>query len=43
MTKKCNCVKCECQKCNTGEVPYEGKWSCDQECNSGSEMNSCCE
>ena len=42
MTKKCKCVNCECQKCNSDEVPYEGAWACDGECNSGSEMADCC-
>jgi hypothetical protein len=39
---KCKCTNCECQKCNSDEVPYEGEWACDEECNSGSEMGDCC-
>jgi hypothetical protein len=38
----CNCVNCECPKCNKDETPYEGNWSCDPECNSGTDMNDCC-
>ena len=40
--KNCECVNCECKTCNSEEVPYEGIWSCDEKCNTGSEMNECC-
>ena len=40
--KTCKCVNCECKKCNADETPYEGNWSCDVECNTGSEMGDCC-
>ena len=40
--KDCSCTNCECMTCNADETPTEGNWSCDEKCNTGSEMGDCC-